>query len=239
MNGKDLNCPNEKQFLSNEIRIFEIASETTFRSVIVRRSDQENVFVPNMRKTETVQLGDVPEPSYGSTLVRVPALDGSGTKAAIKFGGAVMSNRNMSALEHIFTAKKVWEEESTSEFHILKYNVVQKIFEWKLVKVEGLEPRAFHSAVLIDQFIFIFGGLDIKNSRRLPVMPIRVNISDWSVSCIVVDGLEGFLSGAACLPCADKVYLVGGYKDELVTEVDKPGDTISEITFSTQGIKRY
>ena len=142
---------------------------------------------------------------------------------------------NMSDLDFLFFGKKIWEEESTSEFHILKYNVGQKYFEWKSMKVEGFEGRAFHSAVFVDRFVYIFGGLDIKKNRRFPVSPLRVNIYDWSVSHIVTNGFDGFLSGAASLPCADKVYLVGGYKEEVATARDKPRDIISEVTFSTQG----
>ena len=121
VNGKDLDCPNVKLFLSNEIRIFETASETTFRNNIIRTGDPENIHLSNTTKTETVQLGDFPEPSYGSTLVRIPVMDSSGVKIALKIGGAVLANRNMSDLDFLFSGKKVWEEESSSEFHIFTF----------------------------------------------------------------------------------------------------------------------
>ena len=79
VNGKDLNCPSEKLFLSSEIRIIEIASETTFRTVIIR-SGKENVELTDLQKAEHLQSGDIPAPSYGSSLVRVPDLDSVNAK---------------------------------------------------------------------------------------------------------------------------------------------------------------
>lgn len=235
VNGKDLDCPNEKQFLSNEIRILETASEMTFRTVIVRTGEGGNIQLTNIKKAETVQMGDFPEPSYGSSLVRIPEMDGSGLKAAVKIGGSVLKNRTLLYLEFLFSGVKMWEEESSSEVHILEYNVKDRVFKWKLVNVHGLEPRALHSAVKIDRFIYIFGGLDLKNGRRYPFLPVRINIYDWNVSTIESTGFGGFLSGAASLPCAEKVYFVGGYMEEKVGDGDKPCDTISEVTFSSQG----
>ena len=239
VNGKDLDCPNEKLFLSNEIRIFETASETTFRCIIVRTGEHENINLTNIKKPETVQLGDIPEPSYGASLVRIPEMDISGFKFAVKIGGAVLKNRKLSDLEILFSGAKMWEEESSAEVHILKYNVVDKMFEWKVLEIEGLEPRALHSAIKMDRFVYIFGGLDIRTGRRYPFLPIRVDIYDWSVGQIEVLGFGGFLSGAAALPCADKVYLVGGYKEEVVRGGDKPCDTITEVSYTFQGYHFY
>ena len=235
VNGKDLDCPNEKLFLSNEIRVFETASDTTFRCVIIRTGKDENVNVSNLKKTEIFQRGDIPEPSYGSSLVRIPQMDSGGAKVAVKIGGAVLINRYCSDLELLFFERKMWEEASSSEVHVLNYNIENRLFEWKVIEVENLEPRAFHSAVLVDRFVYVFGGLDIKTNRRYPALPVRINIFDWSVSHVVSEGFVGFLSGAASLPCADKVYLVGGYKEELARGGEKPCDTISEISFSSQG----
>ena len=235
VNGKDLDCPNEKLFLSNEIRVFETVSETTFRSVIIRTEEEDNINLSKLKRSETFQTGDIPEPSYGSSLVRIPQLDSFGAKVAVKIGGAVLSNRKCSDLELLFSKSKIWEEASSSEVHTLKYNVEDRLFEWKVMKVKNLEPRAFHSAVVVDRFVYIFGGLDIKTNKRYPALPVRININDWSVSHVVSEGLVGFLSGAASLPCADKVYLVGGYKEELAKGADTPCDIISEVSFSSQG----
>ena len=54
----------------------------------------------------------------------------------------------------------MWQEESSSEIHFLTDNIDKKIFDWKLVQVQGFEPRAFHSTIVIDRFLYIFGGLD-------------------------------------------------------------------------------
>ena len=67
VNGKDIDCPNEKLFLSNEIRIIETASETTFRSIIIR-TGEKNIELTSLKKTEKFQSGEIPAPSYGSSL---------------------------------------------------------------------------------------------------------------------------------------------------------------------------
>ena len=89
VNGKDLDCPNETQFLSNEVRIIETASEATFRTTIVQTCEDGNIQIKNIKQPEISQTGDFPEPSYGSSLVRIPKLDRSGLKTAVKIGGAV------------------------------------------------------------------------------------------------------------------------------------------------------
>ena len=221
------------------LRIIETVSETTFRNIIVRSGERDNVSISNINKIETVQQGQLPTPSYGSTLVRVPERDCSGSKAALKIGGAVLSNRGLSDLEFLFTGKKMWQEESTAEVHILMYCLDKKHFEWTQLTVDGLEARAFHSAILVDRFVYIFGGLEVKTNRRFPILPMRLNVNDWTISHVVCDVMGGFLSGAAALPCADKVFIVGGYQEEVAGAGDKPCDIISEITFSTQGNQSY
>ena len=165
VNGKDLDCPSEKKFLSNEIRIFETASETTFRSVIIR-SGKDDIEIDNVKNIEVIQSGDIPTPSYGSTLIRIPSLDGNNLKVAVKIGGSVLINGNLSDVELLFSGAKMWAEQSSSEVHLLKYNIKNKVFSWEAIDIEGMEERAFHSAVLIDRYIFIFGGLNLETSER-------------------------------------------------------------------------
>ena len=239
INGKDLDCPSERQFVSNEIRIFEIANETTFRNVIIR-SGKGDIEISDLKKNEKIQLGDIPIPSYGSALIRTPNLDSEGLKAAVKVGGAVLKNRELSDVELLFSGAKMWEEVSTNEVHILSYDVKQRTFSWKSVKIDGLEPRAFHSAVQIDRFVYIFGGLNLGTNQRYGISPLRINLMSWEISQVVVGGagegsLAGYLSGSALLPSADKVYLIGGYTDPISKEGDKPCDSIVEVSFSSQG----
>ena len=59
--------------------------------------------------------------------------------------------------------------------------------------------------------------------------PLRINISSWNVSEVVVDGLVGHLSGAGLATIADKIYLVGGYVDQTAAKDNKPVDTITQI----------
>ena len=239
INGKDLDCPNENLFISNDIRIFEVASDTTFRSVIIR-SGKGDIEISSLKKTEKVQAGHVPDPSYGSTLIRTPSLDCDGLKSAVKVGGAVLKHRELSDVELLFSGAKMWKEESTSEVHVLKYDVFNRIFTWKAVAIEGLEPRAFHSAVLIGRHIFIFGGVNLETNQRYGISPLRINIFSWEVSEVLVggaglDALPGYLSGSAILPIADKAFLIGGYTQPTSKEDDKPCDLILEISFSSQG----
>ena len=173
-------------------------------------------------------------------MIRTPNLDCDGLKSAVKVGGAVLKNRELSDVELLFSGAKLWKEESTSEVHVLKYDVFNRIFTWKTVDIDGLEPRAFHSAVLIDRHIFIFGGLNLETNQRYGISPLRINVFSWEVSEVLIGGaglggLPGHLSGSAILPCADKVFLIGGYIQPISKEDDKPCDSIIEVSFSSQG----
>ena len=236
INGKNLDCPSEKLFLSNEIRIFEIASDTTFRNSIIR-TGVEDILIGKTKDKEQIQTGDIPQPSYAASLVRTPTLDTNSDKTAIKIGGGVLANPKYSDLEHLFSKKPFWEEKSSSEIHILRYNVENKHFDWTEMKVAGFEPRAFHSAVLIDRFIYIFGGLNLETEKRYSISPVRININDWTLSKVDVGSLGvGCLAGAGILPLLDKVYLIGGYNNEVCRATDKPCDRIIEVSFSSQGL---
>ena len=234
VNGKNLDCPNESKFISNEIQIVEIVSNTTFRSTIVR-SGKDTITIDKLKSVEVVQSGDIPVPSYGSCLVRVPSLDSGGDKCGVKIGGAVLANRGMSDVDFLFCDKPMWEEESSSEIHILNYNVDLKKFDWKEVKCSGFEPRAFHSAVVIGNFIYVFGGLNIKTGMRYSINPCQISLSDWTVSEVTADGLHGHLSGAGITASADHIYIVGGYTQPNASEKDKPSDTITQIALDKEG----
>ena len=83
----------------------------------------------------------------------------------------------------------------------------------------------FHSAVLVDRYIYIFGGLNLETSERYGLFPLRINIFNWEISKVVAgDGirLEGYLSGATLLPSTDKIFLIGGYSQPVSKEWDKP-----------------
>jgi hypothetical protein len=122
----------------------------------------------------------------------------------------------------------------------IKYDVNKKIFLWKAVDIDKMEPRAFHPAVLFDRYIFIFGGLNLETIRRYGISPLRINVFSWEISEVLVGGaglggLPGHLSGSAILPCADKAFLIGGYTQHISKEDDKPCDSIIEVSFSSQG----
>ena len=173
----------------------ELASETTFRSVIIR-SGLNDVAITNLKKAETFQTGDIPIPSYGSSLIRIPEMDDDSRRVAIKIGGAVLRNRGLTDVEVLFSSSPMWEEESSDEIHILYYNIAQKVFTWKRVTVDLFEPRAFHSAAKIGNFVSVFGGLDIIKKQRHSINPVRISVIDWTVSDIEISGLHGYLSGA-------------------------------------------
>ena len=231
INGKNLDCPDENSFITNEIQILEVASETTFRSVIIR-SGENNIVIDNLKAPEVFQDGDIPIPSYGSSMIRIPELDIDSKKVALKLGGAVLSSRNQTDVEFLFSSKPMWEEVSSNEVHLLHYNIVERVFNWKKIVVDDLQPRAFHSAAKLGQFIYVFGGLNIETKERYPANPIRININDWTVSEVVVSGLGGHLSGAGLANIANHIYLVGGYVDKKAAKDDKPVDTIRQISIS-------
>ena len=231
VNGKNIDCPSESRFVSNEIQIMETVSDTTFRTNIVR-SGQDNVKIDKLKTREIVQYGDIPRPSYGACLVRVTAMDRGDVKVAVKIGGAVLANQHFSDLDVLFSNKPLWEEESSSEVHILRYNVSQKNFVWEKVEVPDLEPLAFHSAVVMGHYIYIFGGMNLTTKQRYSVSPQRICLLDWTLSHIQVEGLPGgCLAGAGLVAGGEHAYIVGGYCQQFATENDKPTDTFIQVTF--------
>ena len=126
VNGKNLDCPGRDLLLSNEIRIVETASDTTFRSKIIREPSRAEQINPGFL-AEILQEGDIPPPMYGSTLtplsntgVQVDSITGSlsgPSGQAVLACGAVLKNRNLSKTElmfhHVSTNKEIsWQEES-------------------------------------------------------------------------------------------------------------------------------
>ena len=83
VNGKNLDCPDENSFISNEIQLLEIVSDTTFRSVIIR-SGENNIAIENLKSPEVFQDVDIPIPSYGSSMIWLPELDVGSKKVALK-----------------------------------------------------------------------------------------------------------------------------------------------------------
>ena len=152
-------------------------------------------------------------------------------------GGGILANPDISDLEFLFSKKSLWQEKSSNEIHILKFNLSLKEFVWTQVEVPAFEPRAFHSAILIDRFTYIFGGLNLESERRYSISPVRINIYDWTLSTVDVGspGL-GYLAGAGSVSVENVGYLVGGYSSEICRPTDKATDQILEVSFSSQGL---
>ena len=231
VNGKNLDCPSESRFVSNEIQVLETVSDTTFRSTIIR-SGQDNVKIDKLKTRETVQSGDIPNPSYGACLVRVPDMDRGDIKVAVKIGGAVLTHQNFSDLDVLFSNKPLWEEESSKEVHILRYNISQKMFHWEKVDVPDLEPLAFHSVVVMGHYLYVFGGLNIQTKQRLGISPRRISLLDWTLTQVRVEGLpDGCLAGAGLVAGDCHAYLVGGYQQQFAKEKDQPSHNIVQVSF--------
>ena len=231
INGKNIDCPSEARFVSNEIQIIETVSETTFRSTIIRSGDKAQK-IDNLKSTEIFQIGDIPAPSYGSCLLRVPTMDRGDLKVALKIGGAVLPNQTFSDLDILFSNRPLWEEISSNEVHILRYNIAQKIFCWEKIDIPDFEPLAFHSAVVMGTFVYIFGGVDIKTKQRHSITPKRLNLEDWTLSYVQVPGLPAeHLAGAGLVSGVDHAYIVGGYRQQFAQEKDKPCDKMTQLTF--------
>ena len=219
-------------FVTNEIQILETVSDTTFRSSIIR-SGQNPVKIDNLKQAEVIQLGDIPKPSYGASLVRVPAMDRDDLKVAVKVGGSVLANHGATDIDFLFSGKSLWEEESTNEVHILKFNILKRVFIWEKINLPHIEPSAFHSAIVMGPYLYIFGGINIASKERHRIMPRRINLTDWSLSTVHVEGLpaESRLAGAAVVTGHKHAYLVGGYQQQHAQENDKPTDRIIQIAF--------
>ena len=127
VNGKNLHAPGRELFLSNEIRIIETASETMFRTRIIRTPERAEQVNPGFLN-EVLQSGDIPPPMYGSTLTPIVMKGttfnfGTGrtmgpSGKAVLAGGAVLKNAFLSKTEllfhHVSSQRKItWEEESS------------------------------------------------------------------------------------------------------------------------------
>jgi hypothetical protein len=160
-------------------------------------------------------------------------------KCAVKIGGAVLVHQNKSDLDFLFSGSPMWEEESSSEIHILNYNIEHRKFVWTSVKVPSFGPRAFHSAVVIGNNLFVFGGLNLKTGERYCINPLKLCLITWTVTEVIIDGLHGFLSGAGITASSDHIYLVGGYTQQEAKEKDNPCDTVVQIAFDEGNDKCY
>ena len=231
INGKNLDCPSEARFVTNEIQILETVSDTTFRSTILR-SGKDSQVIDNLKSREVFQLGDIPAPSYGACLVRVPTMDRGDIRVAVKTGGAVLANQNFSDLDVLFSNSPLWEEMSSNEVHILRYNISQKIFSWQKIDVPDLPPLAFHSAIVMGHYMFVFGGLNIKTKQRYSISPLKIDLEDWTLTHVRVEGLpHGYLAGAGLAAGPNHAYIVGGYQQQIADDSDRPCDRMIQVTF--------
>ena len=193
VNGKNLNCPGRDLLLSNEIRIIETVSDTTFRNRIIRDPARADRINPGFTD-EVLQSGDVPPPMYCSTLtsleinkIQFDAKTGgtSGPSGrAILACGAVLKNQHLSNIDlmfyHVETNKEVsWQEESCGGIWILDWCMDPLSFNWR--KVLDIEARTFHSAVLLGTTLLLFGGTNVQTGERLPLSPVAINTVIWEV----------------------------------------------------------
>ena len=125
VNGKNLDCPGRELFLSNEIRIVETASPTTFRNRMIRVPARAQSVNPGFSQ-EVLQSGDIPPPMYGSSLTALQTtglqMTVRGTNGpsgrAVLVGGAFLRNAAKTATELMFqhvlsNEETTWTEESS------------------------------------------------------------------------------------------------------------------------------
>ena len=193
VNGKNLDCPGRDLLLSNEIRIIETASKTTFRNRIIREPSRASRIDPGFTD-EILQEGEIPPPMYGSTLTSLKespiqvhpdtgALSGPSGQAVLACGG-VLKNRSLSSFQlmihHVSTGKEVsWQEESSTGVWVLDWNMNPLKFKWK--RVLDVEARTFHCAVLLGSSLLLFGGTNLDTGERRPIKPVNIDTTTWEV----------------------------------------------------------
>ena len=181
VNGKNLSCPGRELFLSNEIRIVETASPTTFRNRIIRVPARAETIQPGFT-SEILQSGDIPPPMYGNSLTSLSNNGLSGR--AVLVGGAFLRNSEKSItqlmFEHVLSCQEMtWAEESSGGVWTLDWCMDPLKFHW--TRVLEIEPRTFHSSVLLGNSLLVFGGTNILTGERLQLLPVNINTSTWEL----------------------------------------------------------
>ena len=72
-----------------------------------------------------------------------------------------------------------WTEESSGGVWTLDWCMNPLKFDWK--KVLDIEPRTFHTSVLIGKSLLVFGGSDILTGSRHSLLPFNISTETWEV----------------------------------------------------------
>ena len=228
VNGKSLDMRSADQVLTNEIHVFQTVPPlyTTYRTKTYRTQKRAEQVPIHSRSKEILQLGDIPSPSCGSTLTSIKSRGNAGT-AAVIVGGNILANLKASAVELMMGKKNIWQEQSSGCIHLLQYDLTSPSFTWKKIPFES-SPRAHHSAMLSDQFLFIFGGVNYNNNIRYDLRPGVIDVTTLTVTVAIIpdDFHDLYLSGHPFLQVNEtKCLMVGGYTTMLGKENDYPTDT--------------
>ena len=246
VNGKNLDCPGRELFLSNEIRIIETASPTTFRNRLIRVPARAESVDPNFTQ-EVLQSGDIPPPMYGSTLTSIK-LTPRGTTGpsgqAVLVGGSFLRHAHKSVTElmfdHVLSNKEsTWAEESSGGVWILEWSMEPLNFHWR--KVLDIEPRTFHKAVLIGKSLLVFGGTNILTGDRHSLIPVNINTETWQVLPLQTglladtehDPTNLAISAHSMMKTSDNSCIgIGGYRLASGQVGESPADEIFSCEFN-------
>ena len=234
VNGKRLDLRSCAMALTNEIHIYETANQqnTTYRTRTIRTSKRAEQVPIYSKSKEVLQQGDVPPPMYASTLTLLEAVQQKSGEAVLVGGNALVSVQ-ASPMQVMTGTKSVWEEESSGQIYTLNFDLNCKSFIWEKKPLEIL-PRAYHSSMIADGLLYIFGGLNCVTKVRYDLRPIIVDLQNWTlVIAVIPDTFPDLpLSGHSFSQISEtECIFFGGYNQLSGSKDDTACDKMIGIKF--------
>ena len=214
VNGKCLGLRGVDIALTNEINVYETVpnKHTTYRTTTFRTPERARLVKVASKSIEILQQGHIPPPMYASTLTQV-SQDGPKSGEAVLVGGNSLVKERATPLEVMVGLKSVWEEQSNGEIYLLKYNLDSQSFVWEKKPIQIL-PRAHHSAMVSENLLYVFGGVNYVTKVRYDIRPVIIDMTNWTIiSAIIPPNFPDIsLAGHSfCQISNDQCIFVGGY----------------------------
>ena len=214
VNGKSLQLRDVDMALTNEINLYETVGpkHTTYRIRTIRTPDRAQTVKVISKSAEILQQGNIPPSMYASTLTLVKK-DGALAGEAVLVGGNCLVQERATPIQIMLGMKSIWEEQSSGNVFVLKFNLDIHSFEWEKKQVEVL-PRAHHSSMVADNKLYVFGGVNYVTKVRYDIRPVIIDIVNWVLLAAIIP--ESFpdisLSGHSfCQVTEHECIFIGGY----------------------------
>ena len=223
-------------------RIIETASATTFRNRIIRVPSRAENIDPGFDE-EILQSGEIPPPMYGSSLTSIEntgfKLTVRGTTGpsgkAVLVGGAYLKNAGLSICDIMFQhvlsgTESTWIEQSSGGVWLLEWSMNPLRFHWE--KKLEIQPRTFHSSILIGRSLLVFGGSDLVKNERLNVLPVNISIDTWEILPLKAESIQMVISAQSMIKTSSNTCIaIGGYTSPRCEVNELPVDQVLQCQF--------